>query len=81
MINLECKLCQSDVEIGPILDDYIRYLCPNCGTYDISGTMITMLETCELDKDASLVFLSTERKRDSNLIPMITSYNDNLIRR
>ena len=69
-----CPVCEKPVKCGPTRGDGELVECEDCGTYNVSGTALTLLENGELERPDPKEFKAqVEKKRgDSEDYPWIT---------
>ena len=69
-----CPVCEKPAKCGPTKGDRTLIPCEDCGTYEISGRALTLLENGELERPDPKEFKAlVEKKRgDSEKDPWIT---------
>lgn len=74
---MECIVCGGPAEQMDSTGDYKGWLCPECGRYRVSGTMLSMLRGRRFDLKKTRTCLQERRKASSE--PMLTSHDTNLL--
>ena len=71
---MACPVCKNYAKHGSTLGDRTRVECDDCGTYEISGTALTLLKNGTIERPDPKRFrvLVEAKTRDSGEYPRIT---------
>lgn len=71
--GIECPICGTAAEGGHHIGDSTVFICPRCGGYRLSGTVVQLLEndTVELPSPDDFKELVAQKRGASNEYPVI----------
>lgn len=75
--EIKCPLCQSEAVLLPITRDGQDIDCPKCGSYFISGTMLSCLEYDDVKPNLLTIssWITNQNKIEHVKRPEITTLN------
>jgi hypothetical protein len=71
---MSCFICEGEARTIPSIGDYEERVCPDCGHYRVSGTVVAQLETLNRKFDVDQMKLFVQGGIARGEIPLITSY-------
>ncbi len=75
---MNCLVCRADAEAIPTGGDFVELVCPNCGHFRVSRSLLAVQRGRLFDVEATRRALELMPRRDG--IPMLTTIDEDLLR-
>ncbi|MDT4817538.1 hypothetical protein FQZ97_506160 [compost metagenome] len=75
---MSCLICRGPATEFPTIGDRSQYSCPECGIYQVSRTLLTLVGDRVFDVEATLERLA--HRHDEGEMPILTSADLGLAR-